>query len=216
MTEAAEHRHGELYVIAAPSGAGKTSLVRALMARQPCLALSVSDTTRPARRTEQDGEQYCFIDRATFDAKCAAGRYLEHAEVFGQGYGTDIERVEALWADGRDVILEIDVQGAAQVRQRHPDVCEIFILPPSMAVLAERLRGRGTDQDTVIARRLAEAEHEMAAATDFDWLITNDDFETALAQLEAVVEAWRHRRRRQLTQLKSLLASSPSARTMDD
>ena len=216
MTEAAEHRHGELYVIAAPSGAGKTSLVRALMARQPRLALSVSDTTRPARRTEQDGEQYCFIDRATFDAKCAAGRYLEHAEVFGQGYGTDIERVEALWADGRDVILEIDVQGAAQLRQRHPDVCQIFILPPSMAVLAERLRGRGTDQETVIARRLAEAEHEMAAATDFDWLITNDDFETALAQLEAVVEAWRLRRRRQQTQLKSLLASSPSARTMDD
>jgi guanylate kinase len=216
MTEAAQHRRGELYVIAAPSGAGKTSLVRALMARQPRLALSVSDTTRPARSTERDGEQYCFIDRASFDAKCAAGRYLEHAEVFGQGYGTDMGRVETLWTEGRDVILEIDVQGAAQVRQRHPDVCQIFILPPSRTVLAERLRGRGTDQESVIARRLAEAEHEMAAATGFDWLITNDDFETALVQLEAVVMAWRQRCSRQLTQLKSLLASSPSARTMDD
>ncbi len=206
MTESVQALRGELYVIAAPSGAGKTSLVRALMARQPKLALSVSDTTRPARSTEQEGEQYCFVDRATFDAKCAAGRYLEHAEVFGQGYGTDRERVEALWAAGRDVILEIDVQGAAQVCQRQPDVCQIFILPPSIELLAQRLRGRGTDQEDVIARRLAEAEHEMAAAQSFDWFIVNDDFETALAQLEAVVVAWRQRRQRQLDHLTSLLA----------
>lgn len=216
MTESVQPPRGELYVIAAPSGAGKTSLVRALMARQPRLALSVSDTTRPPRSTEQEGEQYCFVDRATFDAKCAAGQYLEHAEVFGQGYGTDRQRVEALWTKGRDVILEIDVQGAEQVRQHQPDVCQIFILPPSMDLLAQRLRGRGTDQEDVIARRLAEAEHEMAAAKTFDWFIVNDDFETALSQLEAVVVAWRQRRQRQLDHLTSLLAQAPSARTMDD
>lgn len=216
MTESVQPPRGELYVIAAPSGAGKTSLVRALMARQPRLALSVSDTTRPARSTEQEGEQYCFVDRDTFDAKCVAGQYLEHAEVFGQGYGTDRQRVEALWTKGHDVILEIDVQGAEQVRQHQPDVCQIFILPPSMDLLAQRLRGRGTDQEDVIARRLAEAEHEMAAAKTFDWFIVNDDFETALSQLEAVVVAWRQRRQRQLDHLTSLLAQAPSARTMDD
>lgn len=207
---------GELYVIAAPSGAGKTTLVRALMAQLPRLALSVSDTTRPMRPGEQQGQQYFHIDREAFDQNCAQGLYLEHAEVFGHGYGTHRERVEALWAQGLDVILEIDVQGAAQVRASHPQVCQIFILPPSHAVLAERLRGRGTDAEAVVARRLAEAEQEMAAADQFDWLIVNDDFDRALAALRAVVEAWPQRLHRQRAQLDHLLAAGAYGRTMDD
>lgn len=203
-------RQGELYVIAAPSGAGKTSLINGALAEFDRLRFSVSDTTRPPRGREKPGEQYNFIDRATFDARVEAGRYLEHAEVFGNGYGTDRKQVELLWREGFDVLLEIDVQGAAQVRRSHPEMCGIFILPPSLDVLKRRLTGRGTDQPDVIARRLGEARHEMQACLEFDWIIVNDDFDTACREIISVIRAWPMRRARQARdqqeRLRELLA----------
>ena len=196
----------ELYVIAGPSGGGKTSLFRALLARFDHLALSVSDTTRPPRATEKDGEQYCFVDRETFEQGIQSGRYLEYAEVFGHYYGTSKDRVQALWDEGRDVILEIDIQGARNIRQSHPQAGAIFILPPSMAVLEQRLRGRGLDDEAVIARRLSEAKEEIAAARSFDWLVINDDFDHAFEQLSAIVQAWPTRADRRLADIDRLLA----------
>ncbi len=207
---------GELYLIAAPSGAGKTSLMKGLLARCPRLALSVSDTTRPARTGEVDGEQYHFVDRATFEAGIAAGDYLEHAEVFGNYYGTRRDRVKALWAEGKDVLLEIDVQGAAQVRADFPGLCSIFILPPSMAELAARLNKRGSDSAEVIQRRLSEARREIEACIDFRWMVINDRFETALAELEAIVTAWRLRRARQQARVEKLLDEAAKRSTMSD
>lgn len=188
---------GELYVIAAPSGAGKTSLIRSLLAEFSGLAFSVSDTTRSPRRGEVDGEAYHFIDVDTFRQRIGEGRFLEHAQVFGNYYGTDRERVEKLWADGKDVLLEIDVQGAAQIRESHPEACQIFILPPSLEVLKSRLTGRGTEKPEVIARRLGEARNEMSACMEFDFIVVNDDFEQARADMVGILRAWPLRRRRQ-------------------
>ncbi len=190
-------RIGELYVIAAPSGAGKTSLINSLLEEFPELAFSVSDTTRAPRGGEVDGEAYHFIDADTFRQRIGEGRYLEHAQVFGNYYGTDREHVEALWADGKDVLLEIDVQGAAQIRQSHPEACEIFILPPSLEVLKSRLTGRGTDDPAAIERRLGEARNEMSACMEFDFIVVNDDFDRARADLVGILRAWPLRRRRQ-------------------
>ena len=189
--------NGELYVIAAPSGAGKTSLINSLLETFPHLAFSVSDTTRAPRAGEIDGEHYHFIDPETFRARIGEGRYLEHAEVFGHQYGTDRKRVEALWARGRDVLLEIDIQGAGQIRESHPEACQIFILPPSVAALESRLKRRGLDQPDVIARRLKAARHEIGHCREFDWLVVNDDFEQAHAELAAILTAWPLRRERQ-------------------
>jgi len=197
---------GELYVIAAPSGAGKTSLINSALAEFSSLAFSISDTTRALRRGEVDGEHYHFIGRSTFDQRVEEGRYLEHADVFGNGYGTDRAQVEALWRGGRDVLLEIDVQGAAQVRVSHPEACQIFILPPSLEALKKRLTGRGTDQPDVISRRLGEAQREISACLGFDWIIVNDDFEQARQQLMAVIRAWPLRRKRQEIRQKTRLA----------
>jgi len=196
----------ELYVIAGPSGGGKTTLFRALLERFDHLALSVSDTTRPPRRVEKDGEQYCFLDRATFEAGIEAGRYLEHAEVFGHYYGTSKDRVQALWDQGKDVILEIDIQGAEQVAKSHPEATSIFILPPSMAVLSQRLRNRGLDDEAVIERRLSEARAEIEAARDFDWLVINDDFERAFQEISAIIEAWPTRNSKRQAKIEALLA----------
>lgn len=188
---------GELYVIAAPSGAGKTSLIRSLLEEFPHLAFSVSDTTRTPRTGEVDGEAYHFIDPDTFRRRIGEGRFLEHAQVFGNYYGTDRERVEALWAAGKDVLLEIDVQGAAQVRESHPEACQIFILPPSLEVLKSRLTGRGTDKPEVIERRLGEARNEMSACMEFDFIVVNDDFDRARDDLIGILRAWPLRKRRQ-------------------
>jgi len=205
---------GELFVVAAPSGAGKTSLMRALMARCPKLALSVSDTTRPARRGEVDGEQYHFVSVNEFKAGIEAGDYLEHAEVFGNYYGTRKDRIKALWAAGRDVLLEIDVQGARQVREKYPGLCSMFILPPSMAVLAERLTGRDTDSADDIVRRLREARAELQDCGDFRWMVINDHFETALEELTAIIRVWPLRRIRQQGHVEKLLDESAGQDTM--
>lgn len=188
---------GELFVIAAPSGAGKTSLINSLLAEFPRLAFSISDTTRPPRRGEVDGEHYHFIDVDTFRQRIDQQRYIEHAEVFGNHYGTDRVHVEQLWAAGKDVLLEIDVQGAARIRESHPDACQVFILPPSLDTLKDRLTQRGTDNPDVIARRLSEARTEMAACLEFDWIVVNDDFDQARDELISVLRAWPLRRARQ-------------------
>lgn len=181
-------KRGKLYVIAAPSGGGKTSLLQALMTKRPGLEFSVSCTTRKPRAHEQDGRDYHFITRGEFERLIVAGEFIEHAEVFGNLYGTRRSVVEAALAAGRDLILDIDWQGARQVRERLPEAVRVFILPPSRAELERRLRGRGTDSEEVIARRLAESTLEMSHWQDFDYVIVNQDFDRALEELEAVFD----------------------------
>jgi guanylate kinase len=179
---------GRLYVIAAPSGAGKTSLVRALLERRPQLEVSVSYTTRKRRPTEVDGVDYSFITRERFRELLAEDAFLEHAEVFDNHYGTSRERVARALDAGRDVILEIDWQGAQQVRERLPDCVTIFILPPSRAELERRLRARRTDDDAVIARRLRDAVTDMSHWTEFQYVIVNARFSDAVAALERIID----------------------------
>jgi guanylate kinase len=176
-----------LYVIAAPSGAGKTSLVKELLARDGGLRVSISHTTRARRPTEQAGRDYFFVTVPEFERLVAAGEFLEHAQVFDNFYGTGRGQVEALRNAGHDVILEIDWQGAQQVRRALPDCRSIFILPPSRAALEERLRGRRTDSPEVIARRLRDAVADMRHYGEFDFVIVNDNFETAVRELLEVM-----------------------------
>lgn len=183
----AQRQPGRLFVISAPSGAGKTSLVKALVAGHPDIVFSISYTTRPMRPGEVSGQDYIFVDREEFEERAAAGEFLEHARVFDNYYGTHRARVEDQLAHGRNVVLEIDWQGARQVREAKPDCVSIFILPPSRAELERRLRGRGTDSEAVIQRRLREAEADMSHWREFDYVVVNDDFEQALARLKAIV-----------------------------
>ena len=176
-------RRGALYVIAAPSGAGKTSLVKAVLSRDPALRVSVSHTTRKQRPTEVPGRDYNFVDVEEFKRLRDAGEFLEHAPVFDNFYGTGRAQVEALRNAGHDVILEIDWQGAQQVRKAQPDCKTIFILPPSRAELEARLRNRKTDSEQVIERRLRDAVADMSHYAEFDCVVVNDEFETAVAQL---------------------------------
>jgi guanylate kinase len=197
-------KRGRLYVIAAPSGAGKTSLLHALMRRRPGVGFSVSCTTRKARAGEEDGKDYHFIERAEFERLAGAGEFIEHASVFGNLYGTRRSVVEAALASGRDLILEIDWQGARQVRERLPEAIQIFILPPSRAELEARLRKRGSDSDEAIARRLGESVQEMSHWNEFDYVIVNRDFEQALGELEAVFEGRGEASRRDRPELAAL------------
>ena len=191
MSQSAEQ--GTLYVISAPSGAGKTSLVAEMLRRDEKLGVSVSHTTRPMREGEKDGVNYHFVCREQFEGMIGRGEFLEHAEVFGNYYGTSQVWVNETLAQGRDVILEIDWQGAVQVRHLMPECVSIFIVPPSPEVLRERLTGRGTDSAEVIERRLAEASEECRHAVEFDYLVVNDDFDEALADLLAIVRSQRQR-----------------------
>ncbi len=201
---------GNLFVVAAPSGAGKTSLVRALLEAMPGVILSISTTTRPARAGEQDGRDYFFVDRDLFQQRRAQDAFLEHAEVFGNFYGTPRDWVEERLAQGLDVVLEIDWQGARQVRERMPGVAGIFVLPPSVETLAQRLAGRGQDDDEVIARRMAAARDEMVHYDEFDYLVVNDEFDVALEDIKAIIRAARlgtsSQRVRQRPLLEDLLA----------
>ncbi|WP_421620750.1 guanylate kinase [Alkalilimnicola ehrlichii] len=188
---------GTLYVVSAPSGAGKTSLVNALVRQDEAVSLSVSHTTRPPRPGEEDGVNYHFVDRDRFQALVAQGDFLEHAEVFGNHYGTSRSAVQALLDQGQDVILEIDWQGARQVRERMPGCLSVFILPPSREELGRRLTQRGQDEPEVIDRRMAEAVSEMSHYAEYDYLLVNDDFDRTLADLQAIFTANRHRLERQ-------------------
>ncbi len=182
---------GTLYIVSAASGAGKTSLLRALMAHDPQLVISVSHTTRAPRPGEVDGHDYHFVDDAAFAALIDQGAFLEHAQVFDRRYGTTHAAVAADLEAGRDVLVEIDWQGARQIREQWPDTVSIFILPPSRDALEERLRARAQDSEAVIADRMDAAVSEMSHAGEYDYLVWNDDFETALEDLEAIVRARR-------------------------
>lgn len=178
---------GTLFTVSAPSGAGKTSLVAALVKSNPEVCVSISHTTRPIRPGEQDGVNYHFVDHATFEQMLEAGAFLEQAQVFNNFYGTSQRWVMETLQQGMDVILEIDWQGAAQVRRLMPETVSLFILPPSLAALRQRLTGRGTDAPGVIEARMNEAISEISHYVEADYLIINDDFTIALAQFQALI-----------------------------
>jgi guanylate kinase len=181
-------KRGRLFVIAAPSGAGKTTLVKALLAAEPQLRVSVSHTTRKMRPTEEAGREYHFVTVPEFEALVTRGEFLEHARVFDNYYGTARAFVEQQLAAGHGVVLEIDWQGARQVRARMPECVSIFILPPSRLALTERLARRATDTAQVIARRLADSVADMSHYREFGYVVVNDDFEAAVAELRRIVE----------------------------
>ena len=197
---------GTLFVVAAPSGAGKSSLVNALLEREPTISLSISHTTRPPRVGELYGRHYYFVERDAFEKQVAEGIFLEHAEVHGNLYGTSGTTVQALLAQGRDVLLEIDWQGAQQIRRSKPDCVSVFILPPSRAELERRLRGRGSDSAAVIERRLRNSREEIGHAHEFDFILINDVFSDALDDLQAIVRAVRQRSGLQWRRHETLIA----------
>jgi len=189
--EVGKPKRGHVFVIAAPSGTGKTTLCRRILELDPVLRLSTSHTTRKPRAGEQDGVHYHFVSEGRFREGVTAGGFLEHAEYGGHIYGTSWDAIEAPLATGYDVVLEIEVQGAAQVKKRIADACLIFLLPPSLAVLEQRLRGRGTDDEAVIQRRMALADRELEAAENFDFAVVNDDLERAVDDVLSVIHAVR-------------------------
>ena len=197
---------GTLFVVAAPSGAGKSTLVNALLEREPAISLSISHTTRPPRPGEQYGRHYYFVEREEFEREIAEGIFLEHAEVHGNLYGTSRNTVNSLLEQGRDVLLEIDWQGARQIRKAKADCVSVFILPPSRPELERRLRGRGSDSAEVIARRLHNSREEIAHAHEFDYIIVNDSFDVALSDLQAIVQAVRQRSALQWQRHEALIA----------
>lgn len=180
-------KRGRLFVITAPSGAGKTSLVNALLRSEPKLRLSISHTTRPRRPTETDGREYHFVTVPQFEELVARGQFLEHARVFDNFYGTSAAFVAEQLAQGHDVLLEIDWVGARQVRRALPECVSIFILPPSRRALGERLAKRATDSPEVIARRLRDAAADMSHYGEFDYVVVNDDFKHAVADLRRII-----------------------------
>lgn len=196
---------GTLYIVAAPSGAGKTSLLKRLVETTPGVAVSISHTTRPPRPSERDGVHYHFVAEPEFETMRAEGAFLEHAHVFGNRYGTSRAAVRAQRDAGLDVILEIDWQGARQVRALAPDSATVFILPPSRDALRQRLAGRGQDSPATIERRMAAALDELSHCAEFDYLVINDDFSEALEALRAIVIANRQRRETQLARRRELL-----------
>ncbi len=189
--------NGQLYIISAPSGAGKTSLVRALITREDYLHMSVSHTTRECRSGEIDATDYHFVSVDQFKAMLGEHAFLEYAEVFGNFYGTSKRQVEALLQQGLDVILEIDWQGARQVRTLLPDAISIFVLPPSLQALHDRLMGRAQDDETVIRQRMQAAQHEMVHYDEFEYLVVNDVFDEALNELRSIIECQRLKQSRQ-------------------
>lgn len=198
---------GALFIVTAPSGAGKTSLVRELVKDDDSLCISVSHTTRPRREGERDGVDYFFIDRDEFERKLAENTFLEHAEVYGHYYGTSREWVQQQREQGLDVILEIDWQGAEQVRKLDPTACSIFILPPSVETLRQRLETRALDDEKTIERRMRQARQELAQSRKSDYLVINEEFERALADIRAIIRSRHLRREEQQTRFANLMNS---------
>lgn len=196
---------GNLFIVSAPSGAGKSSLVKALLARDPHIHLSISHTTRAPRPGEVNGREYHFVDRETFAAMQARGEFLESAEVYGNFYGTSQAGIAAQRAAGSDILLEIDWQGAERIRSLIPEAIGIFILPPSLAALKSRLEGRGQDSAEIITGRLAAARDDIAHANAFDYVLINDVFETALEDLLALCRGQRLRQRSETRALVTAL-----------
>lgn len=196
---------GTLFIVSAPSGAGKTSLLKVFLKDAQGIALSISHTTRAMRPGEENGVHYHFVDVDSFQQMIAQDDFLEHAQVFDNFYGTSQAAVTAQLASGQDVILEIDWQGARQVRGRFPEAVSIFILPPSKVALRERLTDRGQDDESIITRRMQDAEAEMSHYEEFDYVVVNDDFDTAVADLRAVISSQRLKIARQKCALKELL-----------
>lgn len=199
---------GNIFIISAASGTGKTTLVSRLLAKNPDIRVSVSHTTRQPREGEQNGMHYHFVERAQFEQLIAENAFLEHADVFGNYYGTSFNSINSLIEAGYDVILEIDVQGAEQVRRALPQSCSIFILPPSFEILAGRLNGRGTDSAEVIATRLAKARQEIEQAVQFDYVVVNDDLDTAEADLLHIIKAGRLKQAARGSFIQNLLENS--------
>jgi guanylate kinase len=197
---------GSLFIVAAPSGAGKSTLVNALLAQEPGIQLSISTTTRPPRPGETDGVQYHFTTAEDFIARTERNEFLEWAEVFGNYYGTSRLMVEKEMKAGTDILLEIDWQGARQVKKQFPQAVGIFILPPSIAALSERLHKRGQDEENVIERRLLAAGGEISHAPEFDYVIINEEFNVALSEMSAIVRATRSRFPQQAARNASLFA----------
>jgi guanylate kinase len=197
--------NGALFIVSSPSGGGKTSLVRALVEAEPEVRLSVSYTTRAARPGEVDGRDYHFVTAPVFERMLEAGEFLESAVIYGNRYGTSQKWIERERAEGRDVLLEIDWQGAQQVRRLMRQVVSIFILPPSPEVLESRLRSRGQDSEEVVARRLAAARHEIAHVSEYEYVIINEDFNRAAQDLRSVIRAERLKLSRQLARNLNLI-----------
>ena len=194
-----------VFIISAPSGSGKSTLVNRLMAADRRLTFSVSYTTRLPRGHEVDGENYHFVSRAGFDAMIARGEFLEWAEVFGNYYGTHQSELEKARSSGKDLVLDIDVQGARQLKGRYPEAATVFILPPSRQVLEQRLRARGEDKDEVIERRLREAAEEIRRYEDYDYILVNRDLTESDAILRSIVQAERVRRARMEDEIRPIL-----------
>ncbi len=198
---------GSLFIVAAPSGSGKSTLVNALLAREPDICLSISYTSRGPRPGEEDGKHYHFDTREKFEEMASEGDFFEYAIVHGDLKGTARQSVEPLLAAGKDVLLEIDYQGAQRVRAQVPSAVSIFILPPSRPELERRLRTRAKDSEATILRRLADSRKEIAHAWEFDYVVVNEDFEVALGQISTIVRATRLHRRVQQQRLKGLVDS---------
>ncbi|GLI34800.1 guanylate kinase [Desulforhabdus amnigena] len=200
-----QDQRGQLFVISAPSGVGKTTIIRTILAQWPSLRFSVSCTTRSPRAGETPGKDYHFLSHEEFERGIQSGRFLEWAQVHGQYYGTDGEQIEEWLIDGEDVLLDIDVQGARQVRCAHPGVQSIFILPPSMKALEERLRGRNTESPEQLAARLTAARKEIQEAHWYDYIVVNDILEDAIADLQAILRSCRCKRMFQLEKVRTFL-----------
>lgn len=201
-----QNREGNLFIFAAPSGGGKTSLVKALLAKDDHLTLSVSHTTRQARPGEIDGQHYHFVSVEEFEQMVDNGEFLEHARVFDNLYGTNRNTVALQLAKGQDVVLDIDWQGARQIKRAFPDSGMIFIIPPSVETLRKRLTGRGQDSAEVIERRMRDARAEISHWAEFDYLVVNDIFDNALLELQAIIEDHRNRRPHKANKNNQLLA----------
>jgi guanylate kinase len=196
-----------VFIVSAPSGSGKSTLVRWLLQRDPTLLFSVSYTTRQPRGTEKAGESYHYITREAFEERIARGEFLEHAEVFGNYYGTHRSIIDRAEAEGRDVVLDIDVQGARQLKEAIPDAVSVFILAPSREVLEKRLKSRSEDADEVIQKRLKKAADEIRNYTNYDYVLVNDDLSRSTETLAAIIAAERVRRIRVEAVVRSILAS---------